>query len=108
MTEIMNIIQINDKVDVSLTKLLFGLKLRKWVHIRLFGVLGITVFGWSLSFSKANIICLVYVILDELHQFFVPERNAKVTDILIDTAVFLLEIVLFSTFRRMQKVFEKN
>ena len=32
------------------------------------------------------ILCVVYAISDEVHQYFVPDRAFAVTDIMIDTA----------------------
>ncbi len=43
---------------------------------------------------SALIICVVYAATDELHQYFVVERSAEITDIVIDGAGALIGILL--------------
>lgn len=90
-------------IDESHTKLLFGLTLRKWAHVGLFGLLGLTASGWILSLPKAMLICLAYSILDEIHQYFVPGREAKAMDIVIDAIGFVAVIVLIGVVRTVRK-----
>ena len=45
------------------------------------------------AFLAALVFCAVYAAGDELHQHFVPSRNASVTDIFIDTAGSLLMLL---------------
>lgn len=65
---------------------------RKLAHFTIYMVLGLVsylVFPVKLSVKKriALVIslCLLYAVTDELHQLFVPDRNACVMDVLIDT-----------------------
>ncbi|WP_427338140.1 VanZ family protein [Caloranaerobacter sp. DY30410] len=43
------------------------------------GVKGFKAFIFSLAF------CILYAVIDEIHQLFVPGRCAQVTDVLIDS-----------------------
>lgn len=63
-------------------------------HFSLFCLLGITLsLALSLYTVKPSLRvfiilsgCLVYAILDEYHQSFIPGRNQQVTDVLVDFA----------------------
>lgn len=96
----MNITPAGEWVDESHTELLLGLNLRKLAHIGLYGLLGLCVYGWVSSVPKAVLICLGYSVLDELHQIFVPGREAKGMDILIDAAGFVAVIFVFAIVRK--------
>lgn len=98
----MNITPPNKWVDASHTELLFGLNLRKWAHVALFGVLGVCAYGWIMSAPKAVLICSAYSMLDELHQLFVPGRNAKGMDIAIDAIGFIGTVVVIGVFRKIR------
>lgn len=93
-----NIPPTNPWIDESHTQLLFGLNLRKWAYVGLFGALGLCTYGWLFSLPKATLVCLAYSVLDELHQIFVPGREARATDVLIDAAGFLVAILMFYIF----------
>lgn len=99
----MNIPKTNSWIDESHTKLLFGLNLRKWAHVGLFGLLGLTASSWILSFPKAFLICLIYSVLDEVHQYFVPGREAKGMDVVIDVIGFTIVIGVLVAARTLQK-----
>lgn len=90
----MNITPANEWVDESHTKLLLGLNLRKWAHIGLYSLLGLCAAEWALSIPKAVLICLGYAVLDEVHQYFVPGREAKLSDVLIDFIGFIIAILI--------------
>lgn len=52
-------------------------------------------FGWSLLAARnAFILGFIYAVTDELHQLFVPGRQAAITDVGIDTAGILLGLLL--------------
>lgn len=51
----------------------------------------------------AAIFSLTYAVTDELHQFFVPNRGAKATDVLIDGAGIALTAFLFWTAKLLRK-----
>lgn len=99
----MNITPANEWVDESHTELLLGLNLRKLAHIALFGVLGLCAYGWVLSVPKAVLICLGYSVFDELHQIFVPGREAKTMDVVIDAIGFVIVIGVLGVARTLQK-----
>lgn len=99
----MNITPANEWVDGSHTELLLGLNLRKWAHIALFGALGLCTYGWIMSVPKAVLICLVYSVLDEVHQYFVPGREAKAMDVVIDAIGFVIVIGMLGVARTLQK-----
>ena len=51
----------------------------------------------------ASIFSITYASTDELHQFFVPYRGAKMTDVLIDGAsVLFVACVYYFFYRRKQ------
>jgi VanZ family protein len=73
--------------------------IRKLAHVTEFGVFSVTVFhgirgrltGWRLSWALATLaIAVTYAGLDEWHQSFVPMREARLRDVLIDTLGCLL------------------
>ncbi|MGH9743472.1 MAG: VanZ family protein [Candidatus Acidiferrum sp.] len=73
--------------------------IRKMAHITEFGVFSATVFrgvragrtGWRISWALATLfIAAGYAGLDELHQVFVPLRDASPRDVAIDTFGALL------------------
>lgn len=76
--------------------------IRKTAHFGIFAVLGILVYGLLTSHNTnrktiiliAVLICLLYAVGDEIHQYFVPGRACKFSDILIDTAGSFVSIVL--------------
>ncbi len=89
--------------EKSSTKpLLAGLNLRKYAHIMLYAVLGITVYlfvnesnlKWFIKLGEALLICFVYSCTDELHQMFVPGRDALLRDVAIDAIGYGVAIVM--------------
>lgn len=67
---------------------------RKNAHFFFYFVLGILVLNAlnrstfkleSESFALAMLICVIYVISDEIHQLFVPGRGAQAKDVVIDS-----------------------
>lgn len=83
----------------------FHANVRKWAHVYLYGVLGVSVSVTVYLFGKARkavtghslikgallsaAICTLYSASDEFHQSFVPERTALVSDIGVDALGFL-------------------
>ncbi len=53
----------------------------------------------------AGIIALVVAIADEIHQAYIPNRNASVVDVLLDTAGIGLSISIFLRFGHTLMVF---
>ncbi|CDF57708.1 VanZ family protein [Thermobrachium celere] len=73
---------------------------RKNAHFILFFLLGLIAYLYldhtklknKLIFSL--LLCFIYAVLDEIHQYFVPGRGPKFTDVLIDTTGAFLGIGL--------------
>lgn len=54
----------------------------------------------------ASLICFIYACSDEIHQYFVKNRSAKISDVLLDSsASFIGAYVYFLIHRR---IYEKN
>lgn len=81
----------------------FNLFLRKNAHAFEYLVLAILVsavlFAFNYKGKKAIIyimfVCLLYAVIDEFHQSFVPGRTSLVSDVLIDFLGSLIGMVLF-------------
>lgn len=93
------------------------LLLRKCAHVGEFSILGMLV--WRLlrvlpmmvspenlrkTARTAVMLCLLYATTDEFHQLYVPNREGKVSDVLIDTcgAGIGIALIWFATHRRLQ------
>lgn len=84
---------------------------RKIAHFVLFLVLGILlsfalkVFGikGNWAYLVAVGICILYAFSDELHQSFVPGRNAQLVDVLIDAVGALAGIVMFGIMNKLAR-----
>ena len=85
-----------DKDAVKFDKL--NLIVRKYAHFTLFFTLGlISSLYAAMAFRKKRvaliftlILCLIWASLDEIHQLYVPGRDGRVTDVLIDMSGSLL------------------
>lgn len=62
----------------------FDFLLRKLAHLAEYGILFLLLHRALNSWKKAAVIAIAYGISDEIHQLFVPTRDGKVVDILID------------------------
>ena len=52
-------------------------------------------------FVVAIILAIIYAISDEVHQFFVPFRNASISDILIDSfGILFFNFIYLLSFRK--------
>ena len=79
--------------------------IRKLAHVTEFGVFSIAVFhgiraerrGWNLRWAVLTLVIAVsYAGLDEWHQSFVPLREARVRDVVIDfTGAFMAQILVW-------------
>lgn len=74
---------------------------RKTAHFSIYMTLGFMVsctIGKRRLISKGSgaslLICFIYACSDELHQYFVPERSCRFTDVLIDTSGALTGILI--------------
>ncbi len=50
------------------------------------------------------VISLIVAIADEIHQFFIPTRNASITDVFLDAIGIALAFFIISKFYRKKKV----
>ena len=92
-------------IHMSSTKsLIFGLSVRKLAHVGLFGLLGFVSMGYFRSWWKAGILCYVYAITDEIHQYFVPGRTPSIYDTFVDAIGFGVVIVLYCLISSLRKV----
>ena len=70
--------------------------MRKYAHIMLYSILGMSVFLYCSSGQGrirrkallSFLICFLYACSDEFHQCFVPGRTASFKDVLIDSLGF--------------------
>lgn len=83
---------------------------RKGAHISEFFILGLLVFRvvWrhfytipGIAFFLAGSLALFFASLDELHQYFVPLRQARITDIAIDAIGIGLALGIFFILRNI-------
>lgn len=58
---------------------------------------------WKKILLVAALFSLAYGATDELHQFFVPLRGARFTDVLIDGGGVLLAALLISSWRKLRE-----
>lgn len=81
--------------------------IRKLAHFGVYTVVGFSVMGFMCTFDMKNIFKLLisfsvgvtYAISDEIHQHFIPGRNASIIDVGIDslgvlTGIFILIILI--------------
>lgn len=95
--DILQIGQSDPHLDASLQPWLFGLSLRQYAHILLFGLMRRFVF-LSLDSSKLFLsravftaaICYAYACADEMHQVFVPAQTDRFSDTLLDLLGILI------------------
>ena len=87
--------------------------IRKLAHFSVYTlgeVLFFTLFNQYKTQNKKKIIysvvlCMLYAITDEIHQYFVPGRSCELRDVLIDTAGALLGVLIVYG---ISKVFSKK
>ena len=81
--------------------------IRKLAHYTEYLILGILVMNLNNNKSKSIylsiIICLLYAISDEFHQFFVPGRSCQILDIAIDFLGSLTGIFIYKLKRNSNK-----
>lgn len=107
---IVNILSKVKNMDASL-RVHYIMKLepiiRKLAHFGVYTVVGFSVMGFMCTFDIKNIVKfitsfmtgLTYAISDEVHQYFIPGRSARVLDVCIDsvgvlTGIFILIILI--------------
>lgn len=73
--------------------------IRKAAHIFIYMVLGILACLTMKEYTEkeiqtAIIICVLYAVSDEVHQYFVPERSMQLSDVILDSIASLAGILL--------------
>ena len=86
--------------------------IRKLAHVTEFGVLSVSVFhgvraerhGWKIKWAVITLVIAVsYAGLDEWHQSFVPLREARFRDVLIDSIGALLAQVFVWGYAKLHR-----
>ena len=105
---IVNIISKIKTIDIS-TKLRYIEKLhpiiRKLAHFGVYTVVGFSIMGFMCTFDMRNIFKVIisfsvgvtYAISDEIHQYFIPGRSARIFDVCIDSVGVLTGIFILIT-----------
>lgn len=79
--------------------------IRKLAHFGVYTVVGFSVMGFMCTFDMRNIFKLLisfsvgvtYAVSDEVHQYFIPGRNASIIDVGIDSLGVLTGIFILIT-----------
>ena len=91
---------------------LMHIAIRKAAHVTEFGIFSIAVFhglrgprsGWQLNWALWTLlIAVAYAGLDEWHQSFVPLREARVRDVMIDGAGALLAQIFVWAYSKIHR-----
>lgn len=91
--------------------------IRKLAHVTEFGAFSIAVFhgvrrnrpGWNLRWAAITLVIAVsYAGLDEWHQSFVPLREARIRDVLIDTTGALMAQILVWIYARVGRLRDRK
>ena len=70
-------------------------------HFSVYLILGILVISFISEFNikrrylLAVILCVLYALTDELHQYFVPGRSCELLDILLDSTSSFLGVLFY-------------
>lgn len=78
--------------------------IRKLAHFTVYTALGMLVYSTLVSFGErfrhkgacALGICALYAVIDEIHQYFIPERSMRLRDVIIDSCGSLFGIIIVS------------
>lgn len=73
----------------------FSFTIRKTAHMVIYGLLGVFSYLFFKRIYKASIFVLIYAILDEIHQYYIPGRTCRIEDVCIDFISALSLILLF-------------
>ena len=72
----------------------FTFFIRKAAHFTLYAILGIfsycaiityNKFSYKVRYCSCFLLCVLYAISDEIHQYFIPGRSCEFRDVLIDS-----------------------
>ena len=89
---------------------------RKMAHFTEYAVLGVLAVNAlrtyktkkALRFLLPAAICVVYAVTDEVHQYFVPNRSAQISDVLLDILGGIVGIAFMLGFIWLVKRFKKR
>lgn len=92
--------------------------IRKWAHVYIYLALGASMAVTVGCFCPgqrrlwqgmtAGVLCLLYAVTDEIHQYFVPGRAMLAGDVLVDAAGFAAGILLVLLARWLWTLLQKN
>ena len=91
--------------------------IRKLAHYTIYTIGGFLIMNYAYTTNKTmkqKILYSIsfgagYAITDEIHQFFVPERSARIFDVGIDTLGVITGVLIYIILRKIiQKVINKN
>lgn len=83
--------------------------IRKLAHYTIYSIGGFLIMNYAYTTDKTKKQKILYSILlgggyavtDELHQFFVPERNGNIFDVGIDTAGVITGVLMYLLLRKI-------
>ncbi|HEX2292317.1 MAG TPA: VanZ family protein [Gaiellaceae bacterium] len=78
----------------------WDLVLRKIAHAAEFAILAILLVRAFGDPWRAGVVAVLYAVVDEIHQSFVPGRQGAVADVLIDSVGVLAGVLLAVWWRR--------
>ena len=94
----------NTNVNNKLVIKKLNYPIRKLAHFTIFLILGIFVYLFINTFEMSNklilsiFLCLIFAILDELHQIVVDSRTPQILDVFIDLLGSITSIYIFNRF----------
>lgn len=81
--------------------------IRKLAHFTIYTLGGAITFVFIDKFNTTNrkkviyslVFCIIYAVLDEIHQYYVPGRSCEIRDVLIDTigaslGIFIAQFII--------------
>ncbi len=74
----------------------------KTFHLIEYSILAILLFISTKKYHRALLIGYLYAVSDEIHQYFVPGRNARVQDTLIDFVGLTIGLLLVRKLIRLK------
>ncbi len=87
---------------------------RKCAHFFVYFILALLVsiclYTFDVSLKNiiiiTSIICFMYACSDEIHQYFIKNRSAKISDVLLDSSASFIGAYIYSLIHR--RLYEKN
>lgn len=84
--------------------------IRKAAHFTIYCILGVLSFLTVITYKRLNfylrgliswVVCVLFAVSDELHQYFVPGRSCEIRDMLIDSSGALLATIILLALSRL-------